>query len=489
MNRILRRVDRGDGDSRPKGASTLLRLRPILLGLALAPLAAVTPAAHADPAGQPAAAGRMEPGDSYRVYLTNEGSGDLTVIDGRSRSVVATWPLGKRPRGLAASADGRYLYVALSGSPLAGPGVDESSLPAADRAADGIAVIDASTGTIERVLRGATDPEQVALSRDGSRLYVASEDAGKAMVFDARSGRLLGSLDVGGEPEGVTVSPDGSLAFVTSEALSTVAVVETREFRTRVRVPVGQRPRDVLVSPDGKTAYVSSELGGSISVIDIATSTVKTVVKVPGEKALPKGLALSSDGRRLYVSTGRGGMVVAFDTRSLEPIGSVKVGARPWGIALEPGGGLLYTANGPSNDVSIVDTGTLQVIATLATGTRPWGVVVAPLPPGGQPSAAAAAPGVLRPVVVIATREPQEMASLPVSVTLVDRASIRTAQLQVNLSESLQADPGLSIQNRQNYAQSLQMSIRGFGARSSFGVRGVRLLSKSLVDETYILMF
>src|SRR5690606_14049598 len=52
---------------------------------------------------------------------------------------------------------------------------------------------------------------------------------------------------------------------------------------------------------------------------------------------------------------------------------------------------------------------------------------------------------------------------------------MRSARMGVNLSESLGSVPGLQIQNRQNYAQDLQISIRGFGARSAFGVRGLRL--------------
>src|SRR6202012_761608 len=102
----------------------------------------------------------------YRVFVTNEGSGDLTVIDGRTHEVTATWPLGKRPRGLVAAADQQRLYVALSGSPLAGPGVDEKSLPPADKTADGIGVVDLATGHVERVLVGVSDPEQVAVSPD-----------------------------------------------------------------------------------------------------------------------------------------------------------------------------------------------------------------------------------------------------------------------------------------------------------------------------------
>lgn len=61
------------------------------------------------------------------------------------------------------------------------------------------------------------------------------------------------------------------------------------------------------------------------------------------------------------------------------------------------------------------------------------------------------------------------------SVDRVEGADMRDQRLQVNLSESLGAVPGLQIQNRQNYAQDLQLSVRGFGARSTFGVRGVRI--------------
>ena len=61
------------------------------------------------------------------------------------------------------------------------------------------------------------------------------------------------------------------------------------------------------------------------------------------------------------------------------------------------------------------------------------------------------------------------------SVDRVEGEDMRRDALQVNLSESLGAVPGLQLQNRQNYAQDLQLSVRGFGARSTFGVRGVRL--------------
>ncbi len=83
-------------------------------------------------------------------------------------------------------------------------------------------------------------------------------------------------------------------------------------------------------------------------------------------------------------------------------------------------------------------------------------------------------------IVVSATRRPERSFDLPASVDRVDGATIRDGQLGINLSESLATVPGLSVQNRQNYAQDLQLSVRGFGARSSFGVRGVRLYADGI---------
>ena len=83
-------------------------------------------------------------------------------------------------------------------------------------------------------------------------------------------------------------------------------------------------------------------------------------------------------------------------------------------------------------------------------------------------------------MVVTATRTAEDSRDLPVSIDRVDAQTIQSGQLQVNLSESLLTVPGVSAQNRQNYAQDLQLSVRGFGARSSFGVRGVRLYSDGI---------
>ena len=86
------------------------------------------------------------------------------------------------------------------------------------------------------------------------------------------------------------------------------------------------------------------------------------------------------------------------------------------------------------------------------------------------------APSQLDPVVISAERLRQNSFDVPAAISAVDRDAIESACPQVNLSEVLNRVPGITVLNRQNFSQDLQMSIRGFGARSTFGIRGVRLI-------------
>lgn len=311
----------------------------------------------------------------YRIFVTNEMSGDLSVIDAATHTVVATVPLGKRPRGLRASVDGKTLYVALSGSPVAGPGVEESKLPPPDKGADGIGVIDLETLTMTRILRGFSDPERIALSPDDKLLYVASEDTGNAIIADAADGKVHATVAVGGEPEGIAVTKDGRFVYVSSEATNQVAVIDADTHEPVTRFDTGQRPRDIAFSADGAWAWVTGENDASLTVVSTKTHTRAGTITIPGENARPMGVTTSPDGSRIFVSTGRGGTVVAVNAATGAILGSVAVGPRPWGLALSPDGDFLYTANGSSNDVTVVDAHTLNVAGKIKVGQRPWDVV------------------------------------------------------------------------------------------------------------------
>jgi iron complex outermembrane receptor protein len=104
---------------------------------------------------------------------------------------------------------------------------------------------------------------------------------------------------------------------------------------------------------------------------------------------------------------------------------------------------------------------------------------------GGAALALAAAAAVaqehrLDPVTVTATRVARPALEVPASIDTVHSDDILFARPGVNLSESLSRVPGIVVQNRQNYAQDLQISSRGFGTRSTFGVRGMRLIADGI---------
>ena len=312
----------------------------------------------------------------YRVYVTSETSGDLNVIDPSTWTVVSTVHLGKRPRGIHGSPDGRTIYVALSGSPPETPGVDESTLPPPDKGADGIGVYGVAENKLLRVIEGGSDPENFAVSHDGNTLYVSNEDASGISFVDVRAGKVIATVRTGDEPEGVSVTPNGKFVYATSEDEGTLAVIDA-DSRTLVKTfKIGRRPRNIVFMPDGKHGYANAENDGAVELFD-AVNNVKQQAIPLGQagQVKPMGLALSPDASKLYVTTGRAGKMFVVDTATNQATASLEVGKRPWGIAVSPDGKTIFTANGPSNDVTVIDAASQTALRKITVPGGPWGVL------------------------------------------------------------------------------------------------------------------
>src|SRR6476660_4894478 len=247
------------------------------------------------------------------LYVTNERAGTLTMIDVDRQEAFGTITLGKRPRGIVANKEKTRVYVALSGSPIAGPGVDESTLPPPDKGADGIGEVDLGEHKLLRVLRAGSDPEGIALSADGKEAFIANEDTGQVSIVQIADGSVSESFKVGDEPEGISVTPDGKQAWATSEDAGAVYVIDLASHQVVKSIEVGARPRSISFLPDGSRAYIPAENEGTLTVIDTASMTALKKVSL-GEGMRPMGQAMAPDGKLLYVSTGRSKMVLVFDT-------------------------------------------------------------------------------------------------------------------------------------------------------------------------------
>jgi PQQ-dependent catabolism-associated beta-propeller protein len=312
-----------------------------------------------------------------RAYVSNEDGETVSVIDTQKDEVVATIPVGKRPRGLKLNHDGSVLFVAVSGVPKCPPSVpdEECAKLKRDLSADGIATIDTRTLKVTGLLKSGSDPEQFDLSRDGKRIFISNEDSAKASVVDVGSGAIVATIPLGHEPEGVRVSPDGKWVIITSETDSTISIVDAASLKVLKTTPVGMRPRDVAFTPDSKAVYVPGEGDASLSRVEIPAGEPVTRILQMREEARPMGVVFDAAHGRIYVSTGRGGTVAVVQQQSGKLM-EIPVGARPWGIALSGDGRRLYTANGSSNDVTVVDTSSLSVLKKIPVGKSPWGVVL-----------------------------------------------------------------------------------------------------------------
>ena len=216
--------------------------------------------------------GRVRAAAGYEVFVSNEKSGELTVISGDDFKAVATFPVGKRPRGIHASADGKTVYVALSGTPISPPPkLDDKGNPIfakddddehkeSDKAADGIGLVDVATRKFLRKIPAGSDPEQFCLSADGKRLFISNEDVRTATVLDSATGKVITFVPVTQEPEGVGLAPNEKFFYVTCETGGDIFAIDTKEYKIVGQMHVNPRPRSVDFLPDSSSPVMGATI-------------------------------------------------------------------------------------------------------------------------------------------------------------------------------------------------------------------------------------
>jgi YVTN family beta-propeller protein len=332
---------------------------------------------------------KSQTGGNYQIFVSNEKAGTLTVINGTDFKVEETIPVGKRPRGIHASPDGKTVYVALSGTPIEPPPKldangnpifekghddDDDDNVKSDKTADGIGIVDVAQKKFLRKIPAGSDPEQFCLSADGKRLFISNEDVGVATVLDAATGKIITFIPVSREPEGAGIRPDQKVFYITCETAGDIFAIDAQTYKIIGRIQIHPRPRNIDFLKDGSRAFVPSESVGELNVIDSQNQKLLKVITLPPHSR-PQCVKVSLDGEKVYASNGRAGTISVVDASTYEVLNTIPVGKRPWGIAISPDGKYLFAANGPSDDVSVVDLATEKEIARVRSPGSPWGVV------------------------------------------------------------------------------------------------------------------
>ncbi len=198
-----------------------------------------------------------------KVYVTNRYSDTMSVIDPATNTVTATVPMSSQPVGVVINSAGTRAYVAHNSSGRI------------------VAVVDTATNTVVANIPmggGTFFPFGLDINPAGTRLYVTNDSS--IRVVDTNTNTIIATVPVGVAPSGVAVSPDGSRVYVTSYGNDTVAVINAVSNTLITNVVVGDQPWGIAVNPDNGFVYAANSASDSVSVINPATNSVSTTITV-----------------------------------------------------------------------------------------------------------------------------------------------------------------------------------------------------------------
>ena len=184
--------------------------------------------------------------------------------------------------------------------------------------------------------------------------------------------RVVARFGVDRFPVSVALSPDGSLLYVVCGGANNVQVVRTSDYSTVARIPVGRDPRDIVLLPDGKYAYVVNADGNSVSVIRTEDHEVTATVPAASN---PLCIAVHPSGEYVYA----GGVpdISVIRTSDNTVVANVDVG-RMEDVAVRPDGSRLYAASSSPRRIFVVRTSDYVVVPGISVGLRVEGVAVHP---------------------------------------------------------------------------------------------------------------
>lgn len=143
-------------------------------------------------------------------------------------------------------------------------------------------------------------PTALVATGNGDKLYAACATASQVLVLDAADGAVMGTIALGVPPSGLALSRDGSTLYVTSAVPDgQVCVVDTASAKVVATIPVGHTAMSPVLSPDGETLYVCCRFKDEVAFVDLAGRSVRKRVRVARE---PVSAAVTQDGRFLLVS-------------------------------------------------------------------------------------------------------------------------------------------------------------------------------------------
>jgi YVTN family beta-propeller protein len=303
--------------------------------------------------------------DRALVYVPNDNSNTVTIIDQATMAVLGTYPVGHEPQHVVPSYDLRTLYIVADQAP-----------------GDGLTPIDPKTGAVGKLIP-ITDPynlyftpdgqyaivvaenykrldfydphtwklhdslpiptcngiDHIDFTADGRTLLASCEFANRLAVVDVASHKLLRTISLtqvaGGMPQDVKLSPDGSVFYVADMKADGIHVIDGAATKVIGFIPTGKQAHGLYIDRTSTRMFITNRGEGTISVLDLATRTLITKWAIPGGGSPDMG-NLSADGTVFWVSGRYHACVYAISTNDGHLIKKIPVGAGPHGLTVWP---------------------------------------------------------------------------------------------------------------------------------------------------------
>jgi YVTN family beta-propeller protein len=276
-----------------------------------------------------------------RAYVASAGDGTVSVIDGKTDSVLATLSIGSHPYSIAADSALGKIYVSRTYS-------------------KGLTVIDAATNAVSEPKTGS--PDLIAVNARTHTAYLLGYEGGDLTVFDGAAGTFQ-KTTVGMHAWGMALNDVTGTLYVARPGYAEVAVLEpgfmtqTRiqartQTRTRATIPTGQIPCSVAVNSRTNRIYVANYADDTITAIDGASGQV---IATPHVGRRPQAVIVDPKSNLVFVANTSGNSVTVIDGSANRVLATLDAGIAPYALAFNPVSGKLHVANEDAQSFTILD--------------------------------------------------------------------------------------------------------------------------------------
>jgi YVTN family beta-propeller protein len=225
-----------------------------------------------------------------------------------------------------------------------------------------VSVIDAETDKVKSTINAGDFPYGMDTNPLNNRVYVTNRGSNTVSVIDGSIDSKLLDISVGKSPVGIAVNPTANWIYVTNLDDGTLSVIDGITNGVIDTVPVGRAPYSVAVNPLTNTLYVSDIVTDTVSVINGETNNITDKITV-GKRPTGLTIDITKGSNKLYVANYDSNSISVIDTTSNEVINNItSFGESPVGIAIDSLSNKLYISNIASNTVSVIDTKGIGVV-------------------------------------------------------------------------------------------------------------------------------